>query len=70
MRDSGTGISQEHLPRLFEPFMTTKPEGLGLGLAIRRSIVHSLEGDIAAFNNSDGGATFEVSLPRPDAYHR
>ncbi|MCB1914425.1 MAG: sensor histidine kinase [Rhodocyclaceae bacterium] len=65
LRDNGPGISAEALPHLFEPFFTTKPagKGLGLGLAISRLIVESLDGRLSAGNNADGGAWFRVSFP-------
>jgi C4-dicarboxylate-specific signal transduction histidine kinase len=49
---------------LFMPFVTTKSHGLGIGLAIVRSIVDAHGGTIAARNNPDGGATFTVTLRR------
>jgi signal transduction histidine kinase len=63
--DSGRGIPEEHLATIFEPFYTTKREGIGMGmgLAISRSIVEAHEGRIAAENNSAGGATVWLSLP-------
>lgn len=65
IRDTGAGIAPEHLPRLFEPFFSTKPlgEGTGLGLAISNEIVHEHGGTIRARNNPDRGATFVVQLP-------
>jgi signal transduction histidine kinase len=45
--DRGTGISQEHLPRIFDPYFTTRRTGTGLGLAISRNIVEGLRGTIA-----------------------
>ena len=62
VRDSGTGIAPERLPKLFEPFQTTKKEGLGIGLSIARSIVAAHGGRVWAENNPDVGATFHVSL--------
>jgi two-component system sensor kinase FixL len=64
--DNGTGISPEDLERIFEPFVTTKPQGLGLGLAVCRSIVRSHNGQLWAANNPDGGATFTIELPAAD----
>ena len=63
VRDRGSGIAPDMLARLFEPFVTTKPDGLGLGLAICRSIVMAHGGHISAVNNSERGATFVISLP-------
>jgi C4-dicarboxylate-specific signal transduction histidine kinase len=63
VRDRGSGIAQDALARVFEPFVTTKPGGLGLGLAICRSIVTAHGGRMWARNNPEGGATLAVSLP-------
>ena len=62
--DSGTGISPEALDRVFEPFYTTKPQGLGLGLPICRSIVAEHGGRLWATAGEEGGATFHVLLPK------
>jgi two-component system C4-dicarboxylate transport sensor histidine kinase DctB len=72
VRDSGPGIAVESLPRLFEPFYTTKPagEGLGLGLAISQAIVHAMGGELTAENAPTGGAIFRAILPvAEDAAH-
>ncbi len=61
--DRGCGISPEEFPRLFEPFFTTKSKGLGLGLAVCRSIVEAHEGRLWAENDPGGGATFHFTLP-------
>ena len=63
VRDSGTGIALEDVNRVFDPFVTSKPDGLGLGLSICRSIVRAHGGEIVASNNRGSGSTFEVSLP-------
>jgi len=61
--DRGPGILPEEMDRLFEPFRSTKPGGLGMGLSISRSIVASHGGRMWAENNSTRGATFGFSLP-------
>jgi len=63
VRDYGTGIPEEARERLFEHFYTTKADGLGMGLAIVRSIVESHGGTITAGNAEGGGARFDFELP-------
>ncbi|HUL03782.1 MAG TPA: MASE1 domain-containing protein [Gemmatimonadales bacterium] len=60
--DRGTGIPDDKLDRVFEPFFSSKAEGLGLGLSICRSIVRAHGGRLWAANNPNGGATFYVEL--------
>jgi C4-dicarboxylate-specific signal transduction histidine kinase len=68
LEDGGPGIDPEHLPRLFDGFFTTKDTGMGLGLAICRSIVEAHGGYIRADNDSAlGGARFSVDLPAAPA---
>jgi hypothetical protein len=68
--DSGLGLKAEDLPKLFEAFYTTKPEGMGMGLAISRSIVEGHGGRIWATLNADLGATFQFTLPvRTEAHY-
>ena len=61
--DRGPGISSDVVDRIFEPFVTTKAQGLGLGLSICRSIVAAHGGRLWVANNPDRGASFFVSLP-------
>ena len=61
--DRGTGIAAEDLPNVFEPFWTSKPSGMGIGLSICRSIVVAHRGTLIATNNAAGGATFAMTLP-------
>jgi PAS domain S-box-containing protein len=65
VRDTGTGIAEDTLSRIFEPFYTTKEvgKGTGLGLAIAYGIVQEHGGHIVAANHPDGGAVFTVELP-------
>jgi PAS domain S-box-containing protein len=61
--DTGVGIAEDMLDRIFEGFYTTKPEGLGVGLEVCRSILESHQGSIWAEVNPDGGASFHFALP-------
>jgi two-component system sensor kinase FixL len=64
--DAGPGIAQDKLERIFDAFVTTKAEGLGLGLALCRRIIEHHGGSMVASNNATGGATFAFSLrPAP-----
>jgi signal transduction histidine kinase len=60
--DQGTGIPEDQLDRVFEPFVSWKENGLGLGLTICRSLVTAHEGRLWAVNNPDRGATFHLLL--------
>jgi len=61
--DGGHGIAPDVLPRLFQSFVTTRRDGLGLGLSLSRSIIESHGGTITAENNPSRGATFRCLLP-------
>ncbi len=64
VRDRGAGIPPETLPRVFEPFFTTRANGTGLGLTLVKSIVEGHGGEVALWNNEPPpGLTFEVLLP-------
>ena len=62
VRDMGPGLPADIMGSLFQPFVTTKSHGLGIGLTIARSIVNAHGGTIKACNNLDGGATFTITL--------
>jgi PAS domain S-box-containing protein len=61
--DNGSGISEENLPRLFEPYFTSKRNGIGLGLASTLNIVQSHRGTIEASSLENKGTTFTITLP-------
>jgi C4-dicarboxylate-specific signal transduction histidine kinase len=63
MRDTGHGLRPESLPRLFEPFYTTKPDGMGMGLAICRSIIEAHGGRLWATGCEPRGALFQFTIP-------
>lgn len=64
IEDSGPGIPDDVAKRLFEPFVTSKPDGMGLGLAISRSLVRARGGELSfAPSTALGGASFTVRLP-------
>ena len=65
--DTGSGLAPEIAGRLFEPFVTTKPTGMGVGLSICRAIVEAHEGRIRAAANPGGGTVFHVILPSAPA---
>jgi signal transduction histidine kinase len=63
VRDTGPGLRQESLPRLFEPFYTTKPDGMGMGLSICRSIIEAHGGRLWATGHTSQGAFFQFTIP-------
>jgi PAS domain S-box-containing protein len=70
IRDSGKGIDPENHAAIFKPYFTTKKDGMGMGLAICRSIVEAHGGKIWVENNPDQGATFYFTLPIADEGRR
>lgn len=63
VQDTGSGIEEKDADHIFEPLYTTKAEGIGMGLAIARTIVDAHGGRLTAANNTDDGATFQFTLP-------
>jgi C4-dicarboxylate-specific signal transduction histidine kinase len=66
VRDTGRGLPPQVEDTLFSPFVTTKAHGLGIGLTIARTIVDAHDGTITDRNNSEGGATFTITLHRSE----
>lgn len=64
--DQGEGVRPEDLQKIFKPFVTRNPEGLGLGLFIVKELVELLDGGISVANNTGKGATFTIYLPVPE----
>ncbi len=62
MEDTGKGLQTKNIDRLFEPFYTTKEDGMGLGLSISRSIVELHGGRLQAIPNAERGTTFRFTL--------
>src|SRR6516164_2963479 len=69
IKDTGPGIDPKNSADIFEAFYTTKPHGMGLGLAICRMIVERHEGHLSASSPDQGGAIFRVTLPRTNLSH-
>ncbi len=61
--DKGTGVPEDRLKYIFDPFFTSKPEGMGMGLPIARTIVEAHGGTLEARNQMEGGARFTIRLP-------
>jgi C4-dicarboxylate-specific signal transduction histidine kinase len=63
VEDGGSGIPPGTVNQIFQPFFTTKPDGMGMGLAIAQSIIQAHHGRLSAENNVERGATVRFSLP-------
>lgn len=61
--DTGPGVPPEHLDKIFEPLFTTKPTGIGLGLAVSKSLAQANGGDLVCTNRPERGATFAFAMP-------
>jgi signal transduction histidine kinase len=68
--DTGVGISQENLKKMFEPYFTTKDNGTGLGLTLVYKIIREHQGDIAVDSREGEGTNFEVIIPAYQREHR
>jgi C4-dicarboxylate-specific signal transduction histidine kinase len=60
--DNGCGIKPEHLNKLFDPYFTNKPNGMGLGLTSTQNIINSLDGQIKVISSTGKGTTFLITL--------
>jgi signal transduction histidine kinase len=69
-RDEGQGIGPDVIGRIFDPFFTSKPNGVGLGLSVSKKIVEAHNGRIQVQSEPGGGATFTVTFPRTAAEQR
>src|SRR5947199_300071 len=61
--DRGPGIPEDKMKEVFEPFFTSKAEGMGMGLSIARTIIEAHNGTVWAKNRDHGGASFRITLP-------
>ncbi len=68
LSDTGPGISEEFLPKIFDPFLTTKDKGTGLGLSIAHKIVENHDGTISVSTRPEKGTTFVINLPCESGY--
>jgi signal transduction histidine kinase len=70
VQDSGVGISEELMSRLFEPFFTTRAQGIGMGLAISHSIIEAHGGRLWAESKLNEGTVFQFTLPETQGLDR
>ena len=63
VEDNGTGVREDVLGRIFEPYVTTKPKGTGLGMAIAKKIIEEHQGSVTVVNIKPHGALVEILLP-------
>ena len=63
VEDTGAGIAPEHLPRIFDPFYTTRPKGTGLGLFVAHAIVQRHRGSLEVHSRPGEGTRFQILLP-------
>ena len=70
VQDAGIGIEKSRLKRIFDPFYTTKHEGMGIGLSVNRTIIEAHGGRLWAQNNPEYGMTFSFTLPVAEGDHR
>jgi two-component system sensor kinase FixL len=61
--DTGRGLPEQVRVRLFEPFVTTKPDGMGVGLSVCRTIVEAHGGELRGEDGIDGGTVFRLTIP-------
>ena len=67
VQDSGKGLDPEQADRIFESFFTTKPQGIGMGLSISRSIIEAHGGRLWATSGASHGAVFQFTLPKAES---
>lgn len=65
VKDTGSGIAEEHLSRIFDPFFTTKPDGTGLGLSVSQSLLSQIGASISVWSQMGQGTVFTIELPIP-----
>jgi signal transduction histidine kinase len=69
IKDDGSGISEDHMTKLFEPLFTTKAKGIGLGLAVSKNLMETNGGTIEVESVKGVGSTFTITLPTERDFH-